>query len=143
MRALFRLLSMLSVVMVFAAVPAAAQTSDADKAAIRQVIQSQMAAFQKDDGPTAYGYASPAIQEKFVNPQVFLEMVKMGYPAVYHPREVEFRELKVENGRLLQEVYVVGPDGNPALAIYEMQRQSDGSWRINGCWLTRAPDQSV
>jgi hypothetical protein len=44
---------------------------------------------------------------------------------------------------LLQEVYVVGPDGNPVLAIYEMQRQPDGSWRINGCWLTRAPDQSV
>jgi hypothetical protein len=143
MHALVRLLGILTVVVVFAVGLAGAQTSDADQAAIRQVIQSQMAAFQKDDGPTAYGYASPTIQEKFVNPDVFLEMVKTGYPAVYHPREVEFRKLKVENGRLLQEVYVVGPDGNPALAIYEMQRQPDGSWRINGCWLTRAPDQSV
>ena len=41
------------------------------------------------------------------------------------------------------EVYVVGPDGKPALAVYEMQRQPDGSWRINGCWLTPAPDQNV
>jgi len=143
MRALVRLLGILMVLVVFAVGPAGAQTSDVDQAAIRQVIQSQMAAFQKDDGATAYGYASPTIQQKFVNPDVFLEMVKTGYPAVYHPREVEFRELKVENGRLLQEVYVVGPDGNPALAIYEMQRQPDGSWRINGCWLTRAPDQNV
>jgi hypothetical protein len=143
MRALVRFLGILSVLVVFAVGPAVAQTSDTDQAAIRQVIQSQMAAFQKDDGPTAYGYASPTIQQKFVNPDVFLEMVKTGYPAVYHPREVEFRNLKVENGRLLQEVYVVGPDGNPALAIYEMQRQPDGSWRINGCWLARAPDQSV
>jgi len=143
MRVLVRFLGVLSVLAVFAIAPAGAQTSDADQAAIRQVIQSQMAAFQKDDGPTAYGYASPTIQEKFVNPEVFLEMVKTGYPAVYHPREVEFRDLKVENGRLLQEVYVVGPDGKPALAIYEMQRQPDGSWRINGCWLTSAPDQNV
>jgi hypothetical protein len=143
MRALIRLLGILMVLVVFAVGSARAQTSDVDQAAIRQVIQSQMAAFQKDDGATAYGYASPTIQQKFVNPDVFLEMVKTGYPAVYHPREVEFRELKVENGRLLQEVYVVGPDGNPALAIYEMQRQPDGSWRINGCWLTRAPDQNV
>jgi hypothetical protein len=143
MRALIRLLGILMVLVVFAVGWARAQTSDVDQAAIRQVIQSQMAAFQKDDGPTAYGYASPTIQQKFVNADVFLEMVKTGYPAVYHPREVEFRELKVENGRLLQEVYVVGPDGNPALAIYEMQRQPDGSWRINGCWLTRAPDQNV
>ncbi len=143
MRVLVRLLGIVSVVAAFACGQAEAQSSDADQTAIRQVIQSQMAAFQKDDGPTAYGYASPTIQEKFVNPDIFLEMVKTGYSAVYHPREVEFRELKVESGRLLQEVYVVGPDGNPALAIYEMQRQSDGSWRINGCWLTRAPDQSV
>jgi hypothetical protein len=143
MRALVRLLGILTGLVVLAVGPAGAQTSDTDKAAITQVIQSQMAAFQKDDGPTAYGYASPTIQQKFVNPEVFMQMVKTGYPAVYHPREVEFRELKVDNGRLLQEVFVVGPDGNPALAIYEMQRQPDGSWRINGCWLERAPDQSV
>jgi hypothetical protein len=143
MRALVRFLGILTALVVFAIGSAGAQTDDVDQAAIREVIQSQMSAFQRDDGPTAYGYASPTIQQKFINPEVFLEMVKTGYPAVYHPREVEFRELKVEDGRLLQEVYVVGPDGNPALAIYEMQRQPDGSWRINGCWLTRAPDQSV
>ena len=143
MRALVRLLGMMAVLAVFAAVPVGTQTSDADQAAIRQVIQSQIAAFQKDDGPTAYGYASPTIQQKFINPEVFMEMVRTGYPAVYHPRTVEFRDLKVESGRLLQEVFVVGPDGSPALAIYEMQRQPDGSWRINGCWLTGAPDQSV
>src|SRR5262249_11077933 len=143
MRGLIRVLGIVSVLAVFAVGPAEAQTSDVDKAAIRQVIQSQIAAFQKDDGPTAYGDASPTLQEKFVNPDIFMEMVRTGYAAVYHPREVEFRDLKIENGRLLQEVFVVGPDGNPALAIYEMQRQPDGSWRINGCWLARAPDQSV
>lgn len=143
MRALVRVLSVLSLLVVFTGDPATAQTSTADQAAIRQVIESQMAAFQKDDGVAAYGYASPTIQEKFINAQVFMEMVKAGYPAVYRPRQVEFRELKVENGRLFQEVFVVGPDGAPALAVYEMQRQPDGSWRINGCWLTRAPDQSV
>lgn len=143
MRALLRLLAFLSVLAVASIAPAVAQTSDADRATIRQVIESQMAAFQKDDGPTAYAYASPTIQQKFMNPDIFMQMVKTGYPAVYRPREVEFRDLKVENGRLLQEVFVVGPDGSPALAIYEMQRQPDGNWRINGCWLTRAPDQSV
>jgi hypothetical protein len=143
MRALVRLLGVITVLAVAAAGPAGAQTSDADQAAIRQIIQSQMAAFQKDDGPAAYGYASPTIQQKFGNADIFLEMVKTSYPAVYRPREVEFRALKVENGRLLQEVFVIGPDGKPALATYEMQRQPDGSWRINGCWLTGAPDQSV
>jgi hypothetical protein len=123
--------------------PAQAQMSDADALAIRGVIESQMVAFQKDDGASAYSFASPTIQQKFGNADIFLQMVRTGYPAVYRPRDVEFRELKLENGRLLQEVFVIGPDGNPALAIYEMQRQPDGTWRINGCWLTMAPDQSV
>ena len=143
MRALVRLLGIFLLLAVVAAGPAGAQTSETDQAAIRQVIQSQMAAFQKDDGATAYGYASPTIQQKFGNADIFMQMVKTGYPAVYRPREVEFRQLKLENGKLLQEVFVVGPDGKPVLAIYEMQRQPDGSWRINGCWLTSAPDQSV
>jgi len=115
----------------------------ADEAAIRAVIESQLSAFQKDDATGAYGYASPTIQEKFVNADVFLEMVRTGYPAVYRPREVEFRALRTEGGRLFQDVFLIGPDGNPIMAIYEMQRQPDGTWRINGCWLTQAPDQSV
>jgi hypothetical protein len=143
MRAVTRLLGLLALLAVAIGAPAQAQMSDADTLAIRQVIESQMAAFQKDDGAGAYSFASPTIQAKFGNAEIFLQMVKTGYPAVYRPRDVEFRQLKLENGRLLQEVFVVGPDGKPALAIYEMQRQPDGSWRINGCWLERAPDQSV
>ena len=143
MRVLVRLLGIVSVVAALACGQAGAQTSDADQAAIRQVIQSQISAFQRDDGPTAYGYASPTIQAKFVNPDIFLEMVKTGYPAVYHPREVEFRELKVENGALLQDVFLVGPDGQPVIARYSMEKQPDGSWRINGCWFVKAPDQDV
>jgi hypothetical protein len=29
------------------------------------------------------------------------------------------------------------------MAVYEMQRQPDGSWRINGCWLAQVPGESV
>jgi hypothetical protein len=141
-----RLLSLLGVIVLLslAAAPAAqAQVNEADRAAIRQVIEAQLAAFQHDDGPGAYAFASPTIQQKFVNPDIFLQMVRSGYPAVYRPQEVEFRELGMENGLLLQHVYLVGPDGRPVMAVYEMQRQPDGSWRINGCWLTQIPGESV
>lgn len=114
-----------------------------DRTTIRQVIESQLTAFQRDDAAGAYGFASPTIQEKFVSPDIFLEMVKTGYPAVYRPREVEFRDLRSEGGRLYQDVFLIGPDGSTVMAVYEMQRQPDGSWRINGCWLTKAADQSV
>ena len=36
---------------------------------------------------------------------------------------------------MTQQVYVVGPDGVARLALYFMQQQSDGSWRVSGCVL--------
>ena len=32
-------------------------------------------------------------------------------------------------------VFLVGPDGKSYVALYTLQRQPDGSWRINGCTL--------
>jgi len=140
-----RLMAILALAFAVALVgrPASAQVSDADQAAIRQIIEQQLQAFQHDDGPGAYAFASPAIQKQFVNADVFMQMVKTGYPAVYRPKSVEFRELKTDNGILIQQVFLIGPDGKPVLALYEMQQQPDGSWRINGCYITQPPDQNV
>jgi hypothetical protein len=115
----------------------------ADATAIREVIQNQIEAFRHDDGATAFGYASPKIQEKFGDPGNFMNMVRTGYPQVYRPRTVEFEELSVEEVGPVQNVLVVGPDGIPVMAIYLMQRQPDGSWRINGVYLIRISDQSA
>jgi hypothetical protein len=143
MRTLRYVLALISISAAFVGPPAAAQVSDPDQAAIRQVIEAQLQAFQRDDGPGAYAFASPMIQKKFINADIFLEMVKTGYPAVYRPREVEFRKLKSDSGMLIQQVFVVGPDGEAVLALYEMQQQPDGTWKINGCWLTQPSDQNV
>ncbi|QEX15256.1 DUF4864 domain-containing protein [Hypericibacter terrae] len=128
--------------------PLAARAGDeslapADANAIHQVIERQIDAFRHDDGATAFGFASPAIQQKFGDPGNFMAMVKTGYPQVYRPKSVEFEDLSVEDVGPVQNVRVVGPDGIPVLMIYLMQKQPDGSWRINGVYMTQAPDQSV
>lgn len=126
-----------------AAAPAETLPGPADAAAIRAVIEDQLAAFRADDAARAFAHASPAIQRKFGTPAFFMEMVRTGYRPVYRPQAYEFRTLGYEGGRLLQRLYVVGPDGRPALAVYEMQRQPDGSWKINGCYLAEAPELGV
>lgn len=115
----------------------------ADAAAIQQVIQGQMNAFKVDDWSAAFAYASPSIQTKFESPQVFSQMVTQAYQPVYRPRGVEFREVKASEFGPTQEVFVVGPDGLSYLAYYTMEKQADGTWRINGCYLVRAEDESV
>ena len=120
----------------------AAQGSEA-AAAIRTVIEQQLSAFQRDDGAAAFSYAAPAIQRRFQTPEIFMEMVRKGYAPVYRPQEVEFRDLRVRGNTLQQEVLFVGPDGEPVLALYSMQQQPDGRWRIAGVILLKAPDASV
>ena len=119
-------------------VPAPAAADDAG--AIRSVIERQLDAFQRDDGIAAFSFAAPRIQEKFGTAEIFMEMVQRGYPAVYRPREVEFRRLQLEGDGGLQDVFFLGPDGQPQIGLYMMQRQPDGRWRINGVQMLRAPD---
>jgi hypothetical protein len=129
------------------AIPAAAQTpatdvGAADRKAIRGVIESQIAAFRRDDGPGAFAFASPNIRRMFETPENFMTMVRRGYPEVYGSRAVAFGDLMRVEDTLLQLVDVVGPDGLPVLAVYEMERQPDGSWQIDGCQLLLPPERT-
>lgn len=117
--------------------------SAGDAAAIRGVIQSQLDAFQRDDGSEAFSYASPAIQQLFRTPEIFMDMVRTGYAPVYRPQSYQFQGLDGSLAGPVQEVLMIGPDGTPVIARYTMQRQPDGSWRIHGCTLTRAPGLAV
>jgi hypothetical protein len=134
--------------LMIAILPAASRAEDpgvgpGDAAAIRAVIADQLAAFLRDDQTAAFADASPMIQTIFHDPDTFMQMVRSAYQPVYRSSSVAFRELGMIEGRLVQRVYMVGPDGIAVLADYEMQRQPDGSWRINGCSIARAPDQGV
>jgi hypothetical protein len=139
---MLRVLALLVALVIGTVGPAAAANGD-DKAAIRNVIESQLDAFQRDDAREAFSYASPTIQEKFGTPTRFMSMVRSGYQAVYRPRAVEFRGLSERRGRLAQRVFFVGPDGRAVIAIYFMEQQDDGTWRIDGVQMTEAPDEAV
>ena len=117
------------------------EPGDAD--AIRTVVEHQLQAFRADDGQQAFSYASPAIQSIFKNPDTFMSMVRASYRPVYRPREVEFRDLVAVEGRWTQRVLVVGPDGVPVIAQYVMEKQPDGSWRIEGCYLQAPEDHQA
>lgn len=126
--------------------PAAAQAPldlpAPDRAAIRTTIESQLAAFQRDDGAAAFGFATPNIQAMFGTPENFLEMVRRGYAPVYRPRVVEFAGIVGNPASPVQLVQIVGPDGEAVIAAYEMARLPEG-WRINGCVLLRPPGRST
>lgn len=118
---------------------AAAQTTrpapTADGGAIRDIISRQVAAFRRDDAESAFALASPRVRQQFGVASTFIVMVREGYAAVYRPRDFVFGGLTVDGDEGVQEVHVTGPDGAPVTAVYLMQRQPDGAWRIDGCVL--------
>ncbi len=112
----------------------------ADRNAIHDVVQGQLNAFLADDAGAAFSYASPGIQGMFGDAGHFMAMVKTGYPMVYRPRSASFGSLVDVDGRTVQKVRVIGPDGRAALALYMMEHEPDGTWKIDGCQLTESDE---
>ncbi|WP_445679972.1 DUF4864 domain-containing protein [Radicibacter daui] len=109
----------------------------ASMAAIRQVITDQIAAFGRDDAEGAFRFATRDLQRQFGTAGSFIEMVRTGYSAVYHPQRVDFLPLEEHEGQLVQPALVVGPDGALVEAFYFMEQDSAGQWRISGCILAK------
>jgi len=111
----------------------------ADEVATAQgVIRAQEQAFMRDDASAAYSYAAPAIKEIFPAPEIFMSMVQNGYAPVYRHKSFEFGESKVEGSRIAQRVHIVDANGEAWEALYTLEQQADGSYKITGCTLLKA-----
>lgn len=102
------------------------------------IIQNQIDAFLNDDAKTAYSFASPSIRGKFATEEAFFDMVKKGYAPVYRPGNFAFGRSKVTGEMVVQEVLISGPDGKDWTALYQLLKQPDGSYKINGVHIVRA-----
>jgi hypothetical protein len=115
--------------------PAAAQ----DAQAIEDVITRQLDAFNDRDVNAAWTFASPMIKGMFGNPANFGMMVQNGYPMVWDNADVEFLDLREEDGAFVQRLTMRDADGVRYVAEYQMIETADG-WQINGVSIVPAPD---
>lgn len=122
--------------------PAAAQTAE-EAAAFRGVISAQVDAFRADAWDRAFSYASPNIRTMFGTAERFRDMVTGGYEAVARPQVFEFEDATLLDGRPTQPVFVIGPDGIARRALYFMEQQPDGSWKIDGVVFETLPDRTT
>ncbi len=109
-----------------------------DIGAAQDVIRSQERAFSRDDANAAYSYAAPAIREIFPEARTFMFMVQHSYPPVYRHKSFEFGEVRAQDGRVAQRVHIIDADGQPWEALYTLEQQDDGSFKITGCILLKA-----
>ena len=114
-----------------------------EQSAAIAVIEGQLTAFSRADGPAAFSHAAPVVKRKFPNPDIFMTMVRQGYGILIDPAGVEFLDMRTVDGDLYQAVRVIGQDGTRKIAIYQMERQPDGSWKIAGVYMTEDRQPAV
>jgi hypothetical protein len=117
--------------------------TDADTLALRAVIKAQLAALKSSDAQGAFAFASDAIRGKFGSAENFLAMVRDNYAVVMAPASIVFLQPERAHGDILQAVQMSDTEGRLWVALYFMQRQTDSSWRINGCVLQRLQGSST
>ncbi|MGT2437875.1 DUF4864 domain-containing protein [Bradyrhizobium betae] len=124
---------LVAISVIFSSVPAYAD----DVTAAQGVIRAQEQAFARDDAAGAYSHAAPAIRELFAAPDIFMSMVQNGYAPVYRHKSFEFGESKSEGSSVSQRVNIVDSNGEAWEALYTLELQPDGSYKITGCSLLK------
>ncbi|WP_315838829.1 DUF4864 domain-containing protein [Bradyrhizobium prioriisuperbiae] len=112
-------------------------------AATQNTIRSQAEAFGRDDAAAAYSYAAPAIQNIFPQADIFMSMVRRSYAPIYRHKSFEFGDARNVAGQIQQDVHIIDADGEAWEALYTLEPQPDGSLKIVGCVLKKAPGQAV
>jgi hypothetical protein len=108
-----------------------------DVAAGQSVIRSQEEAFSRDDAAAAYTFASPSLKNWYRSPDIFMSMVRNGYAPVYRHRSFDFGRATISEGKIVQEVHTIDADGVAWEALYTLEPQSDGSFKISACVLSK------
>ena len=128
----------------FAAPPTGEPTLPAAEwRAIKKVIGDQRAALKAGDAAKAFAQASPGIRAQFGTPENFIEMVRAAYDALIAARYTEFLEGAVIEGSVIQPLRLIAPDNSVLVALYTMEKQKDGRWRISGCVLAPSTVQAA
>ncbi len=141
---MLRIVTALLFALIFLAPVHAEDLSPQDKSAVQQVISGQLEAFKSDNGPLAFSFAAPTITGIFNTPENFMAMVKRGYAPIYSNQKYTFGSVAVDSlGRQIQHVTITAADGKRYEAVYALQKQPDGNWKIAGCTLVEIPGTEV
>ncbi|TIO07918.1 DUF4864 domain-containing protein [Mesorhizobium sp.] len=117
---------------------------DAQVKAAQATIDGQLRAFIADDGAAAYSFAAPNVKRIFPTVDTFMNMVTNGYPPVRKPQAYSFGKVQeMSPTSIIQQVLIVGPDGKDYEAVYTLEQQPDGSFRITGCSLRASTSLST
>jgi hypothetical protein len=133
------ILRWLAVTVTLLVAPLGAHADPQAIAGAQSTIEAQLEAFLAGDGDAAYSHAAPNIMRMYPTKDAFMAMVQKGYPPVHRPRNYAFGRSEMAGpGKVVQHVLILGPDGKDYEAVYTLELQPDGVFRITGVSLRGA-----
>ena len=112
-----------------------AEVPEAQAVKAREVVQAQLDAFAADDARRAFLLASPSARRHLRSPDNFINLVRRNYAVVYRPASVAFLKPQLIDGVVILGVQMTDAQGSAWLATYQLERQPDGIFLIDGCEL--------
>lgn len=119
------------------------EVSQEDQLAIKTVVASQLAALADDNADAAFALATADTRSRLRNSDIFLQIIKQQFTPIYRHQRALFSPPEVIAGRMVQIVRLTDSESSVWLAIYQMQKESDGQWKIAGCRLIETTTVSV
>lgn len=115
----------------------------ADARLIKMVVQSQLKALSEGDATHAFALATPEARSEIGTPENLLRIVKENFDPLYHCRLAIFMKAEDEDGDVTQTVRITDDEDHVWLAVYDMEREPDGSWEIGGWELLETDTISI
>lgn len=119
------------------------EVSQEDQLAIKAVVASQLEALAADNADAAFALATADTRSRLRNSDTFLQIIKQQFTPIYRHQRALFSAPEVIAGRMVQIVRLTDSESSVWLAIYQMQKESDGQWKIAGCRLIETTTVSV
>ena len=120
--------------------PAATGLTPGDQAAMRLLIEAQIAAMRAGDWPGAFALASPDLQAQYGTPAAFRDDVTAHYAPLPAVAGAEFIGIVTFHGLPTYRVTLTDGEASTRMAYYLVRRLDDGSLRIAGCILVQVPN---
>lgn len=100
----------------------------AERAEVRDVIQSQLKSLQKNDFKAAYDFAHSGIKRQFTQQQ-FERMVRRGFPSMLVPGDTAFGKVRQDGANVEIQMFLTDEKGRSSGFQYRLEKEN-GVWRI-------------
>jgi hypothetical protein len=117
--------------------------SDGDAKAIQVAVRSQIEALSVNDAVGAFQLATLDRQSRIGSPDKFLSLIKKHYQPLHQHLLVLYSRPAVVKGETFQAVRVTDKSSHVWLAVFQMQAEQGGRWKIDACYLLETKKVSV